>query len=259
MRPRDRHFATYLFDLDGTLIDSTSLITSAFAHTFRAHRCPEPTNDALRAGFGTPLEAQLTTFAQDPTEMEAMASTYREYHAKHHDRLVRSYPGIREQIATLHARGVKLAIVTSKGREAAILGLRQCGLLEYFDVLVTPADAMACKPDPAPVLAALERLDAAATATVFVGDSTHDIQAGRSAGVTTIVSAPIGFRQHGAARFVTVTTSKSITSPRQSRPDHERHRRGRLPGLVTGWANSCALGFSWTLDCERVLAGGVSR
>ena len=160
MPPADRRFETCLFDLDGTLIDSTDLITSAFAHTFRTHRRPEPPDDVLRAGFGTPLRTQLKTFARDAEEVEAMAVTYREFHRENHDELLRPFAGVREQIATLHERGVKLAIVTSKGREAARLGLLHCGLLEYFDVLVTPADVTACKPDPAPVLAALEELDA---------------------------------------------------------------------------------------------------
>ena len=52
-------FAAYLFDLDGTLIDSIALITSSFEHTLRTHQTTMPANETLRPGFGTPLRTQL--------------------------------------------------------------------------------------------------------------------------------------------------------------------------------------------------------
>ena len=114
-----------------------------------------------------------------------MTSTYRAYHLEHHDRLLRSYPGIHKTVAALRGRGVKLAIVTSKGRRATERGLRRCGLEEYFDLLVTVDDVTEYKPHPAPVVAALDRLFAAPGEAVFIGDSPHDMQSGRGAGVRT--------------------------------------------------------------------------
>ena len=111
-------FAAYLFDLDGTLIDSIALITSSFEHTLRTHHTAMPTNATLQSGFGTPLRTQLAKVAHNPAEVEAMTATYREYHATHHDRLVQPYPGIREVVTILRGLPVKLAIVTSKGRNA---------------------------------------------------------------------------------------------------------------------------------------------
>ena len=117
--------------------------------------------------------------------VEAMAATYREHNRKHHDRLVRPYEGVREALDTLRDRGVTLAIVTSKTRDLAWRGLRHCGLDGYFEVLIGIDDVREGKPHPAPVLAALDRVDADPMSTVFIGDSPHDVEAGHAAGVRT--------------------------------------------------------------------------
>ena len=178
-------FAAYLFDLDGTLIDSIALITSSFEHTLRTHHTALPTNATLQSGFGTPLRTQLAKVARNPAEVEAMTATYREYHATHHDRLVQPYPGIREVVTILRGLPVKLAIVTSKGRNATERGLRRCALDGLFDVIVTVDDVTEHKPHPAPVVEALRRLSAEADDAVFIGDSPHDVESGRGAGVRT--------------------------------------------------------------------------
>ncbi len=178
-------FSTYLFDLDGTLIDSTDLIMESFRHTMRRHLGDVPDERAWRDGFGTPLRAQLAKFARNAGEADAMRSTYREYNHQHHDRLVRQYPGVRTALEVLRKRGVTLAIVTSKTRELAWRGLRWCALDEYFKVLVGVEDVTECKPNPEPVLTAIERVATDAAESLFIGDSPHDIEAGCAAGVRT--------------------------------------------------------------------------
>ena len=180
-----RSFSTYLFDLDGTLIDSIDLIMESFRHTMRKHLGTVPNEREWRAGFGTPLRTQLAIFARDASEADAMTSTYREYNHEHHDRLVRPYPGIREALEALRERDLTLAVVTSKTRRLAWRGLRWCALDEYFEVLVGVEDVTEFKPHPAPVLTALERVGADAAETVFIGDSPHDVESGRAAGVRT--------------------------------------------------------------------------
>lgn len=177
--------STFLFDLDGTLIDSIELIMSSFRHTMLTHRGAVPPDGDWRAGFGRPLRPQLARYARDADEVTRMAATYRAHNLEHHDRLVRPYAGIRPALAALAARGARLGIVTSKNRAAAEQGLRHCGLDGFFDVLVTSDDVTEHKPHPAPVLAALARLEARPAETVFIGDSPHDCQAGRAAGVST--------------------------------------------------------------------------
>ena len=177
--------STYLFDLDGTLIDSIELIMSSFRHTMLAHRGAVPPDGEWRAGFGRPLRPQLAVYARDADEVTRMAVTYRAHNLENHDRLVKPYAGIPGVVAELAERGARLGIVTSKNRTAAEQGLRHCGLDGFFDMLVTSDDVTEHKPHPAPVLAALARLEARPAETVFIGDSPHDCEAGRAAGVST--------------------------------------------------------------------------
>ena len=181
-RPR---FETYLFDLDGTVIDSTHLIMEAFRHTMRTHLGAVPDEARWRAGFGRPLRPQLANFARDASQAEQMVATYRDYTDQHHDRLLLPYPGIDGALATLRRDGARLAIVTSKTHGLARRGLARCGLADRFDVVIGMDDAAPHKPHPAPVQAALRRLSVGPGNAVFIGDSPYDIQAGRAAGVRT--------------------------------------------------------------------------
>ncbi len=183
--PAGLRFGTCLFDLDGTLIDSIPLIMESFRHTMRTHLGAVPDDTGWRAGFGTPLRPQLRKFARDDAHASRMVDTYRAYTDAHHDRLLKSFAGMDAALAALRDAGVRLAVVTSKTHALARRGLLRCGLNEYFGVLIGADDVREHKPHPAPVLAALDRLSAAPADTVFIGDSPHDIEAGRAAGVRT--------------------------------------------------------------------------
>lgn len=178
-------YSTVLFDLDGTLIDSTELIMSSFRHTMRTHLDTIPSEAEWRQGFGTPLRPQLARFGRDAAEVDAMVETYRVYQRAHHDRLVTVFPGVPHVMAWLRERQVRLGIVTSKSRAGTVHGLRHCGLTDYVDVVVTSDDVTRHKPDPAPVVEALARLDRPPRGAVFIGDSPFDAMAGRAAGVST--------------------------------------------------------------------------
>jgi pyrophosphatase PpaX len=180
---------TVLFDLDGTLIDSIDLILSSYRHTLDVHRGEIPDDDVWLAGLGTPLWTQFKVFTDDADEIAAMVATYREYNLTHHDAMVRQYPGVRDAVLALHGRGVRLAVVTSKKREGAFRGMRHCGFDGLFEVLVAADDVERHKPDPEPVRHALAKLGLAPEVAVFVGDSPHDLVAGRAAGVRTAAVA----------------------------------------------------------------------
>ena len=178
-------YRTYLFDLDGTLIDSVELILRSYRHTAQVHLGFVPPDEVWLKGMGTPLRRQLEGLSSDAVLVEAMLQTYREYNLEHHDALVKEFPGARRAVESLHRLGVRLGVVTSKLRSSALRGLAVCGMEEMFSVVVGMDDVERHKPDPAPVLLALERLGADAQETIFIGDSPHDLAAGRAAGVAT--------------------------------------------------------------------------
>jgi len=179
-------FDAVLFDLDGTLLDSIALILSSYHHTYAAHRLPPVDDAVILAGLGTTLEAAFGHYVRDPAEIARMIETYREHNLALHDGMVRGYPGVSEVVKALRARAVPLAVVTSKRREGTLRGLHALGLSECFDELVCADDVTRAKPHPEPVHLALERLGGVDPGrAVFVGDSTHDMEAGRAAGVHT--------------------------------------------------------------------------
>ena len=174
-----------LYDFDGTLADSTELIMRCYRHTMRTHLGDVPPDDTWLSGFGMTLESQMRRFARDPDEAQAMLDTYREYQNGIHDELLRPFPDAAETVAELERRGYGLAIVTSKHRRATLRGMELCGLVRNFDVIITPDEVTEPKPHPEPVLLALEKLGVAPHEALFVGDSPHDVAAGRAAGTRT--------------------------------------------------------------------------
>jgi pyrophosphatase PpaX len=178
-------FSTFLFDLDGTLIDSVELILRSYRHTLRTHRGMVPPDELWLRGLGTPIRVQLRQWSEDAAEIEEMAATYSVYNLEHHDALVRPYDGIVNAVRDLKEEGKRLGLVTSKVRSGAVRGLQAAGLEPAFDVIVGADDVRHPKPHPEPVLAALNRLGAQPGEAVFIGDSRHDLESGRAAGVKT--------------------------------------------------------------------------
>lgn len=180
---------TYLFDLDGTLLDSIELILTSFHYTSRTHLGRELTDAYWLEGVGTPLRTQLSRVARSDEELDAMMDTYRTYNLDQHDAMVKPYPGVVEVVKELHRTGAKLALVTSKLSEGANRGVRLLGLDEELRVRVCADDVENGKPHPEPVLKALAALDALPEEALFIGDSDHDIGSGNAAGVATVAVA----------------------------------------------------------------------
>jgi pyrophosphatase PpaX len=176
---------TVLFDLDGTLIDSLRLILDSYHHTLAQHGLPARTDDEWLRGVGTPLTVQLAEWRDDLGTIEAMIATYREYNLTHHDRMVAVYPGVLEAVRDIKAAGLQTGLVTSKNRQGAIRGLELVGLAALMDVLVCADEVTNPKPHPEPVEKAVALLGAVPATTVYVGDSIHDMNSGRAAGVLT--------------------------------------------------------------------------
>lgn len=177
-----------LFDLDGTLIDTIELLLSSARYTFEGWHRRAPTQDEWIAGIGTPLVVQLRAYAENEDEVAALLARYRAYQHEHHDRLTRHYAGAPDLLAALARRGHPLGVVTSKASAIARRSLAHVGLEQFFQAIIGFDDTTRHKPDPAPVLLALERLGVPADRAVFVGDSPHDVHAGNAAGVVTVAA-----------------------------------------------------------------------
>ena len=175
-----------LFDLDGTLIDSIELILGAARHAFVGFEGRVPTDEEWRAGIGRPLQTVLREYAPDDSEAARLFGRYREYQLEHHDRLIRPYEGIIEIVEWLADHGHPMALVTSKSDWMAEKALVLVGLDRLIPTIVGCDTCVNHKPHPEPVERALSLLGASPDNALFVGDSPHDVESGRAAGVMTV-------------------------------------------------------------------------
>jgi len=177
-----------LFDLDGTLVDSIELILGAARHAFDGFSGRAPTDEEWRAGIGRPLNTMLREFATGDEEVARLFARYREYQLAHHDRLVRVYEGVVEAVQSFASEGHPMAIVTSKSDWMAEKALVLVGLDRLIPTIVGAESCVNHKPHPEPVERALALLEVPAANAVFVGDSPHDVESGRAAGVMTVAA-----------------------------------------------------------------------
>ena len=178
-------FSAVLFDLDGTLIDSIGLIVDSFHHTLAAHGLPRQPDETWLHTIGTPLRAAFAPFAADEAALDGMVAVYRGHNVANHDARVRAFPGVVDCVRALRGAGVALAVVTSKNRAGTLRGLRVAGLEADFQALVSLDDVTHAKPHREPCDRALSLLGVRPEEALFVGDSVHDMHAGRAAGVAT--------------------------------------------------------------------------
>ena len=173
-----------LFDLDGTLVNTTPLILESFRHTFRQFGMPVPSDSELVAGFGLPMRTAVTAYMPDEMADE-FCDAYRAYQRTRHDELIEGIDGVGETLSSLKQSGIKMAVVTSKKRPAAIRDLGCYDLVEYFDTIIACDDCAENKPLPGPSLMALKRLGLNGADCLAVGDSPYDLQSARAAGCQT--------------------------------------------------------------------------
>lgn len=172
-----------LFDFDGTLLNTNDLIIETFLHVlnekfpgkYQAEDCLKFIGPSLKETFDE----------ETPGETEEMIAKYQEFNMKYHDELVKSYDGVVETLQQLHAMGVRMAIVSTKRRSSLARGMQLMGIEPLFETVVGYDDVTNVKPDPEPVLVALERLGVAKEDAIMIGDNHHDILGGQNAGVET--------------------------------------------------------------------------
>ncbi len=178
-----------VFDLDGTLVDSLPDIAASIARLRAAHGRGPRTADEVRAAIGAGSRILLERTCRDLYEGEAgfesLLGEFRRIYTAESVRAPRLYPGAAELLAATSGRAL-LAVLTNKPREITLPLLERLGIAGSFDRVVSPADARAVKPDPAPLRALLGELAVAASDALLVGDSVQDFAAGRAAGVFTV-------------------------------------------------------------------------
>ena len=175
-------FSAVLFDLDGTLVDTLSLILDSF-HESLGQLGLSAEDEEIMATIGLPLKEVCVDFAGN--RGEEMFKCYVDYQDAIHDSRVKEYAGTTALFEYLQEKGIRTGIVTSKRRGMAERGLAVTGLDKYVEVIVAFEDTTDHKPEPEPVQVALSALSILPEKAFFVGDSPYDIRCGKNAGVYT--------------------------------------------------------------------------
>ena len=173
----------FLFDLDGTLIDTTDLILACFRHSLSTVDIVKPDNEITNT-IGLPLREQFELYVEDKSvNIENLMKLHMDHQLTIWKQYVKLLPNVKKILYEL--RDKKCAIVTSRRVRTASLYTEYLGIDSEFEVFITPESTTKHKPNPEPVLKAIEEIKAIPERTLFVGDSIFDILAGKSANVDT--------------------------------------------------------------------------
>jgi len=173
-----------LFDLDGTLVDSNKLIIDSFKYTMTAFF---PENDwsdsAVMTMIGPSLFESFGWYTDSKEKIASMIDTYRDYYVKNEFSTISIYPHVADVLARLVRDGHHLAVVTTKFRVSALPSLEHFDILRHFEQIVSLDDIDKPKPDPEPVLYALDKMHC--HSGIMIGDHPSDILSGKAAGLVT--------------------------------------------------------------------------
>jgi pyrophosphatase PpaX len=174
-------FPVVLFDLDGTVVDSGSIILASMRHATREVLGQDFADEELMQAVGGPgLEAQMAVFA--PDQVDELVRIYRAHNEPLHEDL-EACAGMEDVLVRLRDEGRRLGVVTAKRRSTVELAFARVPLGHLFETVVGGDETERHKPDPEPLLLAATRMSANPSETAYVGDSPFDIRAARAAGM----------------------------------------------------------------------------
>ncbi len=174
-----------LFDLDGTLIDSTEAILESFHNSFTIHNFPAQEDEKIESLIGYPLDEMYRALGVDEDVVWDFVATYKEHYRKISTQKTELLENAREAIIEA-SKFATLAIVTTKtGRYSKVL-MEYFELMHYFEVLVGREDVEHPKPHKEPIITALTRLNKDDNDIWMIGDTKMDLISATNAGVNSI-------------------------------------------------------------------------
>ena len=202
-------YKTYIFDLDGTLLDTLNDLHASCNYALRTHGMPERSLEEVRQFVGNGVKKLMERAIPDGLDnplFEDTLQTFRQHYLLHNLDTTLPYPGIMEMLQQLKAQGKRIAVVSNKFY-AATQDLCKHFFGDTIQVAIGEREDIKKKPAPDTVLEALRQLQVTRQDAVYVGDSEVDVETARNSGIPCI-SVLWGFRSksfllsHGATTFI---------------------------------------------------------
>jgi phosphoglycolate phosphatase len=189
-----------IFDLDGTLADTSQDITDAVNHALEPVGQRVFSVEEVKAMVGSGISKLLESLIPPNPPLlrggttnpkELVTGRFLDYYSKHLLDNTKAYPHVKETLSKLG--NYKKAVLSNKREEYSKKILEELGLLEYFDIVWGSDSVREKKPSPVPILDLLEKLNMLKKEAAVIGDSNYDVDAGRAAGVQ-VIGVTYGFR-----------------------------------------------------------------
>ena len=209
-----KEYSTYIFDLDGTLLNTLNDLAASTNYALRSVNLPEHSVDDVRRFVGNGvrklMERAIEGGDKNPLFDEAYA-TFRKHYLEHGLDTTQPYPGIMEMLKELKGRGKRIAVVSNKFYDATQELVRHF-FGEYVEVAIGERENIRKKPAPDTVVEAMRMLGVGKENAVYIGDSDVDFNTAKNVGIPCI-SVLWGFRDKDFLQSIGATTF--ITSPKE--------------------------------------------
>ncbi len=189
------NYTTFIFDLDGTLLDTLTDLINSVNYTLRKWDLPTRTDDEIRRFLGNGMEYLMDKAVIDGKNnphFEEILQDFKDYYLDHSNILTGPYPYILEILKYLKEHDYKTAIVSNKG-DFAVKHLHEIYFKDLIDVAIGETKEIRRKPSPDTVNEALRLLDSTKDESFYIGDSEVDIETSINAGIECLV-VTWGFR-----------------------------------------------------------------
>jgi len=176
---------TILFDLDGTLIDSTEAILESFEQSFNYFDRSVPNDEQIKSLIGYPLDIMYKELGVEDVKIDEIIDVYKKHYRAISAQKTTLLPFAKEALEEA-SRFATLGIVTTKTKRYSVELLEYMEILRYFKVLIGREDVQNPKPHPEPILKAIGELDAKIDKTWMIGDTVMDLQSAKNANINPI-------------------------------------------------------------------------
>jgi phosphoglycolate phosphatase len=183
-----------LFDLDGTLVDTSQDITTALNYALKQHGMQAlSVQDTIKmVGEGITRLIEKVIRDEKLHMRDEIIKIFIKYYSEHLTDYSREYPYVRETLDQLS--GYKKAVISNKRESLSVELLENLDLLKYFNLVAGSDTTSEKKPSPVPIFYIMEKLETKPYESMIVGDSSFDIEAGKKAGIKT-VAVTYGYRE----------------------------------------------------------------